>query len=165
MLIVSHSRVVAKLASDTLRGAGYTPHFAENVCEARRLLQDEPDITVAILDGLSVNMDHGMLADELRELRQDLIVIGSSEGDDRQRFAELGITRFLPRFWDADELHRLLVAAIDSCPQCRVVLPLRRALPIEPARQFVCASCSAPLEGVMRADAPNEIRNNVREIG
>ncbi len=165
MLIVSHSRMVAKLASDTLRGAGYTPHVAESVCEAKRMLQDEPDITVAILDGLSVNMDHGMLADELRELRHDLIVIGSSEGDDRQRFAELGITRFLPRFWDADELHRLLVEAIDACPQCRAKLPLRRSLPIETARRFVCTGCGASLEGVMRTDVPSEMRNNVREIG
>jgi DNA-binding NtrC family response regulator len=164
MLVVSQSRTIAKLAGDTLRAAGYAAHLAGNACDARVILQGDPDIGVTILDCLFADLDQGLLADELRAVRPDLIVIGSSEADDAWHFANLGIDRFLPRFWDAEDLHRLLVEAIEACPRCGAKLPLRHPLPLDKAQQFVCISCKQQFTAVMRADAHEAVRQNVREI-
>lgn len=164
VLVVAASQTVAKLTRDTLRAAGYTEHVVENGCEAKALLEVEPDINVAILDCLAANLDHALLAEELRAIRPKLIVIGSSEGDDRERFAELGINWFLPRFWDTTDLHDLLIEPIKNCRHCGARLPLRRVLPCEAPRQYSCANCHERIEGVLRADAPEEIRENAHEI-
>ncbi|HVU89645.1 MAG TPA: response regulator [Pirellulales bacterium] len=163
VLVVSSSQTVAKLAYDTLRAAGYTPHVVSNGCEAKQVLQSEPDVSVAILDGLVADIDHGLLADELRAVQPGLTIVGSSEGDDRQDFAELGITWFLPRFWQVGDLHDLLIRPIDACPRCGESLPLRQPLLCEEPRQFICTNCEERIVAVLRSDARDEICGNVQE--
>ncbi len=163
VLVVSSSQTVAKLAHDTLRAAGYTPHVVANGCDAKHVLQSEPDVSVAILDGIVANIDHGLLADELRALQPDVTVVGSSEGEDGERFAELGIAWFLPRFWEVNDLHSLLIRPIDACPRCGASLPLRHPLVCEEPRHFRCANCQERIAAVLRSDASDGVRDNVNE--
>jgi CheY-like chemotaxis protein len=162
VLLVSPSPTVSQLARDGLRCAGYTAHVAANAPDAVRLLHDSPDVAIAILDCIAPDIDLGILAEELRGLRPNLMVIGSSEADDGQQFLELGIDRFLPRFWDVDDLHAVLVQPIVECTECGLPLPLRRPLPGEEGGSWECRMCGARYQGVMLEDAPSTVQRNVR---
>jgi len=128
------------------------------------VLLAEPTISIVILDCVSASIDQGILAEELRALRQDLIVIGSSESDDRQQFAALGIDYFLPRFWDSAGLHELLIQRVGECPACGLELPLRRPLPGDQAEDWSCARCGGRFRAVLLSDASEDDKQNVHKI-
>jgi len=162
ILIVSASSTIIQSSRDDLRAASYKTHLAANSQQAQRIVREDPTVTIAVLDCIAPGIDDGILADELREVRRNLIVVGSSEGDDRDRFKELGIDRFLPRFWDAAGLHELLIERIATCSGCGLALPLRRLLPCDSVQSWECSECAARYQGAIVDDAPDDVRRNVR---
>lgn len=160
ILVVSASPTVLALASDILRAARQETHSVTTADEARRVLSENPLVRVAILDCVAPTIDLGILAAELREMCPQLIVVGSSETDDEERFAALGIDYFLPRFWDASDLHSLLIKRIDRCT-CGVTLPLRAPLPGDDAQWWECKSCHARYQAVLVENQIHDARPNV----
>jgi DNA-binding NtrC family response regulator len=163
ILVVSSSIGVGQTARDMLHAVGYACHLATTAAEARRVTDENPALAVAIFDCLEPTLDHGVLAGELQDIRPDLLIIGSSEHDDAGRFAELGISRFMPRFWEPDDL-RDLVAAPIRCAGCGDVLPLRPAMAGDTSKQWQCVACGASCSGVRLHDATVEMQNRVRPL-
>jgi DNA-binding NtrC family response regulator len=164
VLIVSQSPTVTELARESLQAANCASHTAATADDARRILLADADIRIAILDCIAPSIDLGILAAELRELRHNLIVVGSSEADDQRQFAALGIEHFLPRFWDASDLYSQLIRRINVCGQCGLALPLRHPLAGDGVRKWECATCGARYRAVVAEDATDEVRRNVRPI-
>jgi DNA-binding NtrC family response regulator len=164
VLIVSQSPTVAELAREALRAANYESHTAASAHDARRILREDPDVRIAILDCVAPSIDLGILAAELCDVRPHLIVVGSSEADDRQQFAALDIEHFLPRFWDANDLHALLIKRIEACSKCGLSLPLRHPLEGDQVRSWECAECGTRYQAVVSEDAADEILRNVRAV-
>lgn len=163
VLIVAEADLVGETECELMNAAGYDCRMARSAPEAIAIADSDPLLAVAVLDGVAPTTDMGILAHDLLRMRPDLIVIGSSEGDDRKHFAELGIDHFLPRFWEPDDLHALLIARIDSCSGCGLSLPLREPLPAEAAGTWECVMCGARYEAVLLADAAADTRRHVRE--
>ncbi len=164
ILVVSPSPTIAKLAQDTLRMAQHTSYVAHSAHDAKQVLSAEPAISIVILDCVSASIDQGILAEELRALRQEIIVIGSSESDDQQRFAALGVDYFMPRFWDSTGLHDLLIQRVGQCPACGLELPLRRPLPGDQAEDWSCAHCGGRFRAVLLSNASEEEKRRVHKI-
>jgi DNA-binding NtrC family response regulator len=163
ILVVSDAVGVGQTARDMLHAVGYKCHLATNAQEARRLTEENTALAVAIFDCLEPMLDHGVLAGELLDIRPDLLIIGSSEHDDAARFSELGITRFMPRFWEPDDL-RDLVAAPIRCTGCGSVLPLRQSMVGDASQQWQCVGCGASCDGVRLLDADAELLERVRPL-
>lgn len=163
ILIVSDTVGVGQTARDILRAVGYQCHLATSAEEARNIAQANARLAVAIFDCLEPKLDHGVLAGELQDLRPDLVVIGSSEHDDAARFVELGITRFMPRFWEPDDLRDLLAAPM-NCVGCGARLPIRLPLVGDVAQSWRCASCGATCQGVGLSDVGVELQDRARPI-
>lgn len=165
ILVVSESQTIGQLARDTLRAASYKSRLATNAETALLALQEDPSIQIAILDCLHPSFDLAILADELRALRENLIVVGSSDNEnDAEHLAKLGIELFLHRFWDADDLHSLLIKPIGACGECRLPLPLRWPLPGDEVSSWACSMCGARYQAVMRADASEDLQRHVRAV-
>lgn len=165
VLIVAENALIGQTSCDAMNAAGYECRVALGASEARAIADRDPLLAIVVLDGVAPTTDMGILAHELSRMRPKLIVVGSSEGDDRRRFAELGVDHFLPRFWEPDNLHALLITRIESCTGCGLTLPLRKALPTEEPRRWECVMCGARYEAVLLADALDDARRHVREVG
>ena len=163
ILVVSPSPTMIALARDALRARRQESHSAMSAADACRVLRENPLVRIAILDCVAPDMDLGILAAELRELRPHLIVVGSSDVDDKEQFADLGIDYILPRFWDAGDLHALLIKRIDYCP-CGAALPLRWPLPGDAAQQWECLSCGTRYRAVLSEDNLSDVLSRVRQI-
>jgi DNA-binding response OmpR family regulator len=164
MLIVSESPTASELVVAALQAARYRCHVARTAEEAHQVLRECRNVHFAVFDCTAPCSDLALLAVELRQLQPNLLIIGSSEGNDGERFAALGIDHFLPRFWDVDELHSLLVKRIDRCPQCGLAWPLRQPLPGDAIRTWKCRGCGSTREAVLLDDASDRLRRNVREV-
>ena len=116
---------------------------------------------IAILS-VAPDIDFGDLADGFAGA-PDLIVIGSSEADDGQQFVELGIDRFLPRFWDVDDLHAVLIQPIVECIECGLPPPLAwgRAQG-DPVSRWECRMCGGYQAVMLKELRPAALQRNVR---
>jgi DNA-binding NtrC family response regulator len=161
ILVVSDADGVGQTARDMLQAVGYQCQLATTAAEARRMAQENNAIAVAIFDCLEPKLDHGVLAGELLDIRPDLLIVGSSEHDDAARFVELGITRFMPRFWEPDDLRDLVAASI-RCAGCGEVLPLRQSMVGDAAQLWQCVGCGASCSGVRLTEATDDLQNRVR---
>jgi hypothetical protein len=164
-LVVSESRLAEQVITAALAAGRYRYRMARTAAEAHRAIRECNDIHFAVFDCTAPHADQGLLATELRQLRPDVLIVGSSEGDDGTRFSALGIDYFLPRFWDVGDLHALLITRIAACPQCGLAWPLRRPLPGDVVRAFACRGCGVRRHAVMSLDAPSEICQHVAEVG
>jgi DNA-binding NtrC family response regulator len=163
LLLVSETAVVLAATADMLQSAGWVCHVADSHAQARQTLENNTMISVAVLDCLEPTPDLRLLAAELRKIQPRLTIIGCSEqATDRRRFAELGITDFVPRYWEVADLVRLLAAAIENCVECGLPLPLLRATPGVDAQSWECGMCGARYRAVLREDATEDLRRNVR---
>ncbi|HEY2840839.1 MAG TPA: response regulator [Pirellulales bacterium] len=161
ILIVSEAGGVGPTARDILKAVGYKCHLATTAEEARRVARENVALAVAILDCLEPKLDHGVLAEELQDILPALVIVGSSERDDATRFAELGIARFMPRFWEPDDLRDLLVSPI-HCAGCCAVLPLRIPLAGDAVHKWKCVDCGSDCDGVLLEEASPDLRSRVR---
>ena len=165
LLLVSDSAVVREAIVDMLQAAGWVCHVEDSHAQARQALENNPEISVAILDCLEPTPDQGLLAAELREVRPGVTIIGCSEqAADKLRFADLGITDFVPRYWRIADLVNLLAVPIKNCVECGLPLPLLRATPRDNAQSWACGMCGARYRAMLPDNAPEDLRRNVRSV-
>lgn len=163
VLLVSEAAMVREATSDTLQSSGWICHTADSHADARKILAGNTDISIAILDCLEPNSDLALLVSELREIHPGLPIVGSSEHEvDANRFVGLGISEFVPRYCESADLEKMLAAPIDNCVDCGLPLPLLRATPRGDAASWECGMCGARYRATLRADAPEDLRRNVR---
>ena len=121
-------------------------------------LEREPDITVAILDGLSAEIDHEHPG------RRVACAAARSDRRRQQRRGRLGTIRrdgnrlVLPRFWETTDCticwsNRSTIATAAAPELASAAVAVLRD-----ATQFACANCHERIEGVLRADVPDATR-------
>ena len=163
LLLVSETAVVRETTVDMLHSAGWTCQATDSHAEARRAVENDAKIAVAIFDCFDPTPDLGLLASELREIRPGLPIFGSSEQlDGQQRFAQLGITEFMPRYWEVGTLMEQMVVPITHCVECGLRLPLVRTTLGASVPSWECSMCGARYRAMLRDDAPEDLRRNVR---
>jgi DNA-binding NtrC family response regulator len=84
--------------------AGAICLLADTHDQALKLVGDEPELVVAILDFQMPDGDVGDLVKRLRTARPWLALIGTSAIDRRYEFAQRGVTQFLEKPWKLLEL-------------------------------------------------------------
>ncbi len=107
VLYVDDDPLLRKAMARLLDRAGAICRPAGTHEDAVTLLDRDPHVDLAILD---FHMPNGTVADlvpRLRSVRPDLPLIGTSGLDRQREFAECGVTRFIPKPWDLEDLLRV----------------------------------------------------------
>ena len=104
ILYVDDNPVLRPVTGELLGDAGAICLLAGTHEQAAALLSGEPELALAILDFEMPDGDVGHLVNRLRSARAALPLIGTSAADRRKEFAECGVTRFLAKPWELDDL-------------------------------------------------------------
>lgn len=121
ILYVDDDPSVRHATSGLLREAGVICLLAATHDQAVTLARDEPQLALAILDFQMPDGDVANLVKRLRAARAVLPLIGTSGTERSSEFAARGVTRFLEKPWQLDDL----VRAVDtSNPRFRRVASL-----------------------------------------
>ncbi len=83
-------------------------HVAGTHAETLRLLSRHPEIEVAVLDYHMRGADIASLVARIRSQRPDMTLVGHSSMERREKFAALGVDRFLLKPWTPDQLWEVL---------------------------------------------------------
>lgn len=109
MLLVDDSHTVCDTFVAQVVGRGGSAHAAESHARALEIFRADPTIRVVILDWAMPGEDLRTTVAQLREIRPEVQLIGTSGEDRRAEFGELGIEEFLQKPWTvAGELATLL---------------------------------------------------------
>lgn len=108
ILYVDDDSFLRNASSRLLAGAGAICLLAGTHERALAIVDDEPDLALAILDFHMPDGDVGSLVERLRIARARLPLIGTSGADRRHDFADRGVTAFLEKPWQLVTLVRAL---------------------------------------------------------
>jgi CheY-like chemotaxis protein len=114
VLVVDDYEAVRRIAVDILRHFNCICHTAQTHEEAIRLFVHDVDIKHVILDFEMPNSNIQELLTQLRSVRPDVEIIGTSSNNNSAQFAALGVTRFLPKPWEVDQLLETLAPKSSS---------------------------------------------------
>jgi CheY-like chemotaxis protein len=104
ILYVDDDSFLRRITARLLGTAGAICLLADTHDQALKLVGDEPELVVAILDFQMPDGDVGDLVKRLRTARPWLALIGTSAIDRRYEFAQRGVTQFLEKPWKLLEL-------------------------------------------------------------
>lgn len=109
MLLVDDSDSVRDTFVTQLASRGCPARAAGSHGQAVDLLREEPELRVVILDWAMPGEDLRSTVARMREIRPEVLLVGTSGEDRREEFAELGIENFLLKPWTvAGDLTALL---------------------------------------------------------
>ena len=106
ILYVDDERFLRRVTSALLGDGGAICLIAGTHDEAVTIARSEPELALAILDFQMPDGDVGHLVKRLRAACAVLPLIGTSAIDRRSEFAERGVTQFLEKPWQLDDLVR-----------------------------------------------------------
>lgn len=106
VLYVDDNTLIRRVTGALLGDAGAICLLAGTHDQAIALAGREPELALAILDFQMPDGDVGRLIQRLRSARAVLPLIGTSAIDCREEFAERGVTRFLEKPWQLEDLVR-----------------------------------------------------------
>ena len=104
ILVVDDEPAVRVAMARLLSTYGAVCCAAESHERALRLLESEPRLEVAILDFTMPDGNGSDLVPQLRAVRPELVMVGTSGADRREEFRRSGVDRFLPKPWSVEEL-------------------------------------------------------------
>lgn len=104
VLVVDDQAMIRVMSSTLLERAGATCYTAATHEAALRYLREDPGIDVVLLDYEMPDGDIGDLIRRARELRPNVLMVGSSGADNRVPFRERGVERYVPKPWRLGEL-------------------------------------------------------------
>ena len=108
VLVVDDDMDYRRIVGLRMESVGGKCHVSGTHEEALRLLSRHPEIEVAVLDYHMRGADIALLVRRIRDLRPDVILVGHSSMERREKFAALGVERFLLKPWTPDELWEVL---------------------------------------------------------
>ena len=115
MLLVDDSASVRATFVAQLAKRGCPARAAARHAEALEIFRNDPQIRVAVLDWAMPGENLRATVAQLREIRPEVRLLGTSGEDRRAEFAELGIDEFLLKPWTvAGELASLLGDGVPS---------------------------------------------------
>jgi CheY-like chemotaxis protein len=106
ILYVDDNTFLRRVTGALLGDAGAICLLAGTHDEAVTLVGSEPELALAILDFQMPDGDVGRLVKRLRTARAVLPLLGTSATDRQQEFAERGVTQFLEKPWQLEDLVR-----------------------------------------------------------
>jgi len=106
VLCVDDSILIRRATGAMLMDAGAVCLLAGTHDQAIAFVVSEPELALAILDFQMPDGDVGRLIQRIRTARAALPLIGNSAIDYREEFAERGVTRFLEKPWQLEDLVR-----------------------------------------------------------
>ena len=164
VLVVDDDRVVRKVVVAQIEKGGGICHTACSLEAALEHLRGDPGIDVVVLDYHLPGEDIYPFVQQIRTLRPDVCIVGSSGSERAEQFRRLGIQRFLLKPWTLVNLVGVLVERIRYCTDCALPLPLRRPLSREAAGHWACAGCGQRYVGVVDESLPPDVIRNVRSV-
>lgn len=108
ILVVDDLRSIRRFTVEMLKACQCVCHAAQDRAEATRLFVHDTQIRHVILDYDVVAAEPSDLVERMLSVRQGVQVIGTSYDSRRSDFLRFGVTEFLPKPWDMNELLQLL---------------------------------------------------------
>jgi CheY-like chemotaxis protein len=108
VLIVDDDEAYRRIVALRMGSVGCRYHAAGTHDEALRLLSGHPEIDVAVLDYHMQGADVASLVARIRSQRPDVTLVGHSSMERREKFAALGVDRFLLKPWSPSDLLAVL---------------------------------------------------------
>ena len=108
MLIVDDDEAYRRIVALRMESIGCRCHLSGTHAEALRLLSRHPEIEVAVLDYHMRGADVASLVVRIRSERPDVTLVGHSSMERREKFAALGVDRFLLKPWSPSDLLAVL---------------------------------------------------------
>ncbi|GFO81515.1 MAG: hypothetical protein A49_11420 [Methyloceanibacter sp.] len=108
MLVVDDDADYRRIVALRMESVGCRCRLAGTHAEALRLLSRHPEVEVAVLDFHMRREDIALLVKRIRDLRPDVTLVGHSSMERREKFAALGVDRFLLKPWTPDQLWAVL---------------------------------------------------------
>lgn len=104
LLFVDDNRLVLDLISRTFAKLGTSCRTAASHDEAVGILEEDPAVRITIVDFEMPDGDVAALIRRLRDVRPEIVLVGTSGGDCRRHFVERGVDRFIPKPWRLGDL-------------------------------------------------------------
>jgi len=162
VLVIDGQALNRSLSVSLLESAGAGCYAVESPGEALRLLEKDEGLGYVIIDCGTSEIALDTAVKMIQAARPDIVIVGTSETDRRDRFARLGVEHFITKPWRVNDLINLLTGRIGNCVECALPLPLRRAQPGEAAQSWVCGVCGARYHAVLDDTFPPDVLQNVR---
>lgn len=108
VLVIDDARESRTLCARLLERVGCVCYKADSHELALKLFRADPEIGVVITDHDLPGADIELLVAELRALRPDVRIVGSSQENLRREFAAVGVDLYLDKGWDLPDLVDLL---------------------------------------------------------
>ncbi len=162
LLVIDHDATIRHRLSSELEARRCICHAADTHETALALFKRDPGIKFVTLDPETPGGEVRVLVRNLKTIRPDVTIVGSSGQDRREALAAAGVERFLRKPWTVEDLINLLTGRMGNCGDCELPIPLRRPQPGEVARSWVCAGCGSRYFAVLDDDFPPDVISNVR---
>jgi DNA-binding NtrC family response regulator len=116
-LVVEDHGLVRRVLVEGLERSGCICHAAATHQQALQVFERDPDVQVVILDSEVSDGDSGEFVRQLRALRPDVCIVGTSPLQRRAHFAAMGVELFLWKPWTVADLVDLIAPAADGPAQ------------------------------------------------
>ena len=163
-LVIERDPLLRRAIVSMLERVGCIAHAASDAESALRLFRRDENILAVLIDEDLPDTDIGSLAEELRAIRPDVIIVGQSKINRQDVFREMRVDRFLHKPWGIDDLINVLTDRIGNCVDCSLPIPLKRPRPGDEASSWECCGCGSRYFAVMDPDSPADIQRNVRRV-
>ncbi|MEK6234257.1 MAG: hypothetical protein N2C14_06070 [Planctomycetales bacterium] len=104
ILVFAAEDIVRRTIAEMLEDADCDCESVDEYESALESVCNDPRISTLIVDCVEPNLGLGWFVEQVRELRPDIVIIGSADDDDPQSMSSIGIERTLPKFWEVDQL-------------------------------------------------------------
>lgn len=162
VLVIDDELLDRGFSVSLLESVGAGCYAVESPAEALRLLATDDGLRFVLLDYHIPETTPRTTVEQIRGVRPDAVIVGTSGAFRQDDFAAIGVERFLLKPWRIDDLINAFAGRLGTCLQCDLPIPLRRPQPGEAASSWVCSNCGAVYRAVFDDDAPPETLQNVR---
>lgn len=111
VLVIDDAKRSRTLCAHLLEHSGCVCYKADSQELALKLFRADPEIGVVVTEYAVPGADIELLVSELRTIRPDVRVVGSSQKKLRRAFASVGVDLYLEKGWDLPDLVELLEEA------------------------------------------------------
>ncbi|MFH1747974.1 MAG: response regulator [Planctomycetota bacterium] len=163
-LIVDDDRWVRHVITAQIENGGGVCHAAENTQAALQTCRRDSGIELVILDYDLPGDSIYDFVTELRSLRPEVRIVGTSGSNRAEEFVRAGVRNFLLKPWAVSDLVNLLLGRLGKCVSCDLPLPLRHARPGEVPQSWVCAGCGARYSALLDEELSTKEYSNARLV-
>lgn len=162
VLIVDEEVLIRNVFVAMLEQCGAGCYAVRTPAEALRLIENDGGIQFVLLDIEIPDSDPADIVKQIKVVRSNVAVIGTSTSHRWEEAAAMGIELFLQKPWRIEDLINLVAGKIGACVDCGLPLPLRRPGPNDAPRSWVCRGCGARYRAILDTEASAETLRNAQ---